>query len=191
MIIISCLGNPGKKYLNNRHNAGCILGKYISGEFNIPINRKSTNSIYGTGKIDDIDVLIQFPQTFMNRSGAAVKEAINYYEETPDRLIVIHDEIELPFGEIKTKFGGGHKGHNGLRSIIQEIGSPDFHRIRIGVGRPGDENLSVADHVLSNFDGEEYKRLKEAAPVVIEKIKKISYFKKESGEKNESTRSAG
>lgn len=174
MIIITCLGNPGKKYIRNRHNAGSILGQRLSEKYDIPINKKSSNSTYGTGKIEGADILLQFPQTFMNRSGAAVKDALNYYDETPENLIIIHDEIELPFGEIKIKFGGGHKGHNGIRSIIQEIGSSDFHRIRIGVGRPEDENRSVADHVLSNFTGDEMEKINEITTVVIEHIKKIT-----------------
>ena len=178
MKIISCLGNPGKKYVKNRHNAGYILGGRLSEEFNISIRKKTSNSIYGTGKIDSMDILLQFPQTFMNSSGAAVKEALDYCEETPENLIVIHDEIELPFGEIRIKFGGGHKGHNGIRSIIQETGSSDFHRIRIGVGRPEDENKSVADHVLSNFNGDELKKIDEIAPAVIEQIKIIATLDK-------------
>ena len=173
MKIIAFLGNPGRKYIKHRHNAGYMLGRRISTEFDISINKKFSNSLYGIGKIESTDILIQFPQTFMNRSGAAVKEALKYYEEMPENLIVIHDEIELPFCEIRTKFGGGHKGQNGLRSIIQEIGSPDFHRIRIGVGRPENDKITVADFVLSNFSGDELKKIEATAPAVIEQMKKI------------------
>ncbi len=173
MKIIACLGNPGKKYNKNRHNAGFIIGKYFTNEFDISINKKSFNSQHGTGKIENVDVLVLFPSNYMNKSGIAVNAALQYYNEDPENLIVIHDEIELPFGEIRTKIGGGHKGHNGLRSIIQEIGAPDFHRIRVGVGRPPHPDMEVADYVLSNFIEDELKKIEELSPAIIDQIKSL------------------
>ncbi|HNW27189.1 MAG TPA: aminoacyl-tRNA hydrolase, partial [Spirochaetota bacterium] len=90
-----------------------------------------------------------------------------------ERLVVIHDDIELPFCQFRSKFGGGHKGQNGIRSIIQELGTPDFHRIRFGVGRPENPEVGVADHVLSNFTAEELERIREAAPSVVEMLVEI------------------
>lgn len=161
MIIVVFLGNPGKKYTRTRHNAGFIVGEKFAHESGIKINKKNFMSETGTGIISGKDVLILFPQTFMNLSGQAVKKAMDFYNIQHKDLVVIHDELELPFGEIRTKFGGGHKGHNGLRSIIAETGSPDFHRIRIGIGRPTDPRIDVSDHVLSAFTAEEFDRIDE------------------------------
>ena len=155
MKIIACLGNPGGKYRLTRHNAGFLFGEYLASEYGISVAKKGFSSLYGTGKLGIHDILILFPQTFMNLSGQAVQGALGFYREDAKSLIVVHDEIELPFGEIRKKSGGGHKGHNGLRSIIQCAGSAEFERLRIGVGRPADEAVGVADYVLGNFSSAE------------------------------------
>ncbi len=159
MKIIACLGNPGDKYRQNRHNAGFLLGEYLCSHFGITINKKGFSSVYGTGRFHTHDVLFLFPQTFMNLSGQAVSAALSFYKEDASSLIVLHDEIELSFGDIRKKSGGGHKGHNGLRSIIQCAGSAEFQRLRIGVGRP--DVGEVADYVLSDFSRSERDRFPE------------------------------
>lgn len=164
MIIIACLGNPGKKYNRTRHNAGFIAGEYIASKEGISINKKAFNSETGTGKIRGKDVLLMFPQTYMNNSGTAVQKGLKFYNTSPSNLLVIHDDLELPFGQIKTKFSGGHKGHNGIRSIMAETGSADFHRIRFGIGRPENPHISVSDHVLANFTADEIKAMEELLP---------------------------
>jgi peptidyl-tRNA hydrolase, PTH1 family len=158
MKIIACLGNPGDRYRNTRHNVGFLVGKYLADHYSIPVTKKGFSSIYGTGRSGVHDILLIFPQTFMNMSGTSINAALSFYKEDASSLIVIHDEIELPFGEIRKKNGGGHKGHNGLRSIIQNVGTNDFLRIRFGVGRP-DEKMDVSDYVLSAFSSEEYGKL--------------------------------
>lgn len=158
MKIIACLGNPGKKYAGNRHNAGMIVGMAIADMYSIAVNKKEHDALTGSGSIEGYDCLFVLPQTYMNNSGIAVHKVLSFYKETPDNLIVLHDEIELQFGHVKIKFGGGHKGHNGIRSIQQHLGTPDFYRIRIGVGRPADNTL-VADYVLSDFTPEEKNHL--------------------------------
>jgi PTH1 family peptidyl-tRNA hydrolase len=168
MFVIACLGNPGKKYIKNRHNAGFILGEYLARQFKISIAPSAFHASAGKGLINTIEVLFLFPQDFMNVSGGSVRMAIDYYKVQPVHLVVLHDEIELPLGVVKKKFGGGHKGHNGIRAIINEIGTPDFHRIRIGVGRPDNPDMAVADHVLSNFTKEELIKIQESTPVVSE-----------------------
>ncbi len=170
MKIIAFLGNPGKKYSRNRHNIGAIIGDIAAGHFGIKVKEKEFSAHTGAGKIAGMPVLLLFPQTYMNASGTSVQAALQYYREAPANLVVVHDEIELPFGEFRTKFGGGHKGHNGLRSIIQHTGSADFHRIRVGVGRPAHPETAVADHVLSDFTGEEMQRIIEMAPSIIEAL---------------------
>ena len=158
MKIIACLGNPGGKYRLTRHNAGFLFGEYIASEYGISVAKKGFSSVYGTGKLGIHDILVMFPQTFMNLSGQAVQGALSFYREDAKSLIVVHDEIELPFGEIRKKSGGGHKGHNGLRSIIQCAGSAEFERLRIGVGRPENDAVGVADYVLGSFSSEEQSK---------------------------------
>jgi peptidyl-tRNA hydrolase, PTH1 family len=173
MIVVACLGNPGKKYAKNRHNIGFLLGGHIAAQYGIKMSGASFKAISGKGRIQDGEVLMVLPQTFMNDSGGPVRRALEFYKVPPADLVVIHDEIELPFGRFREKFGGGHKGHNGIRSIMQEIGTPDFHRIRFGVGRPENVEMSVADHVLSDFSGEEMARILELAPGVVDMLVKV------------------
>jgi peptidyl-tRNA hydrolase, PTH1 family len=173
MFVVACLGNPGKKYAKNRHNIGFLLGDFFAEQYRMRLTASSFNSISGKGTIQERDVLLLMPQTYMNNSGDPVKKALDFYKVPPERLVAIHDDIELPFGEYRAKYGGGHKGHNGIRSIMQEVGTPDFHRIRFGIGRPENPEVAVADHVLSNFTGEELARIRELAPVVVETLLSI------------------
>ncbi len=170
MKIIACLGNPGKKYRSNRHNIGFILGDLLARRYGITAGKKEFGALTGSGRIADERCLLVFPQTFMNLSGQAVQAALSYHEEHAENLIVIHDEIELPFGAFKTKFGGGHKGHNGIRSIMQHAGTGDFHRLRFGVGRPENPEMQVADYVLSDFTSEETGAIESIFPRVLEEI---------------------
>lgn len=173
MKIIACLGNPGKKYRNNRHNIGFLLGESIARLASLAPGKKQFSAAAGTGTIAGEAVLFLFPDTFMNNSGVSVRAALDYYRESADNLIVIHDEIELPFGEVRIKFGGGHKGHNGLRSIIQHTGTADFHRIRFGVGRPPHPDMAVADYVLSDFTSDELARIDETVPGVFDELVRL------------------
>jgi len=170
MKVIAGLGNPGKKYHRNRHNAGALVVEEICRRLSIPLKDGSFSSIGGRGAIGNEPVLALLPQTYMNNSGIAVKSALDYYRELPGSLVVIHDEVELPFGEFRHKFGGGHKGNNGIRSIMQHLGTPDFHRIRIGVGRPVHDETRVADHVLSDFNADEMTRLEDIYGLVYDFI---------------------
>lgn len=170
MKIVACLGNPGKKYSRNRHNAGFIIGEMIAAQYNIAIKGNKFNAVTGTGTISGKDVLLLFPQTYMNNSGDAVQGALKFYRETPGNLIVLHDELELPFGEVRLKFGGGHKGNNGIRSIIQHSGTADFFRIRLGVGRPPSPDEGVADYLLSNFPADEYNALSGMLPEAVRNL---------------------
>jgi PTH1 family peptidyl-tRNA hydrolase len=155
MKLIACLGNPGKKYSNNRHNVGFLTGEFIAQWYGVTALEKKFSSLCGSGTVENHKALMLFPQTYMNQSGIAVKAAIEYYDIAPENLIVIHDDIELPFKEVRTKFGGGHKGQNGVRSIIEHLETPDFFRIRVGVGRPPHPEMKVADYLLSDFLPEE------------------------------------
>jgi len=173
MKIVACLGNPGKKYARNRHNAGFIIGEMLASQYSIAMKGNKFNAVTGTGKISGEDVLLLFPQTYMNNSGDAVQGALKFYRETPENLVVLHDELELPFGEVRLKFGGGHKGNNGIRSIIQHSGTADFFRIRLGVGRPPSPDAGVADYLLSNFPADEYAALHDMLPEAADILESI------------------
>ncbi|MDR3237473.1 MAG: aminoacyl-tRNA hydrolase [Spirochaetia bacterium] len=164
MKIIAFLGNPGRQYARNRHNAGFIAGEYFCDKHSIKPGQKKFSSFVGTGTVNDTELCLLFPQTFMNNSGEAVAKALNFYKEKAANIIAVHDEIELPFGKLALKFGGGHKGHNGLRSIIDHVDTADFARLRFGVGRPDNPEIDVADYVLGNFFSEEMSRIIELLP---------------------------
>lgn len=151
--LVAGLGNPGPKYLWTRHNAGFIVLDELARRSGIPVGRKTFSGLYGEGSWQENRLFLLKPQTFMNLSGRSVNPALNFHRLSLRDLIVIHDDLDIPFGRVKIKEGGGHAGHNGLRSLMQEMGSGEFIRIRIGIGRPprGD----AADYVLSTFSREE------------------------------------
>ena len=144
------LGNPGPQYTLTRHNAGFMVLDRLSRLSGIPITRKAFSGIAGDGNWEGERVYLLKPQTFMNLSGRSVAEALRFYKLSLSDLIVIHDDLDIPFGSVKLKQGGGHGGHNGLRSLAQQLGSSEYARIRIGIGRPvhGD----VVNYVLTNFE---------------------------------------
>lgn len=173
MFVVACLGNPGKKHARNRHNAGFIIGEYLLRQYSIPVSSSSFSSVSGRGIIHNCEVFLIMPQLYMNKSGVSVRKAMEFYKVPPDQLVVVHDDIEVPFGEFRRKLGGGHKGHNGIRSIMQELGTGDFHRIRFGVGRPEQPDTAVADYVLSNFHDDELTRIGELFPPVTDALLSI------------------
>ncbi len=142
------LGNPGEKYRRNRHNIGFMVLDHLAGGGFSPWKAKFQGRI-AEGRIGAEKVVLLKPETFMNLSGQAVGEAMRYYKLTPDDITVFHDELDLAPGKIKLKTGGGHAGHNGLRSLHQHIG-PDYTRLRIGIGHPGHKD-KVARYVLHDF----------------------------------------
>lgn len=143
------LGNPEPRYARNRHNVGFMVLDRLADEARIDLGRSKFKSVYGTGTLGGASVVLQKPMTFMNLSGQAVAPAARFFDVEPARILVVHDELDLPFGRIRLKVGGGHAGHNGLRSICADLGSHDFVRLRVGIGRP--EKGSVSRYVLSDF----------------------------------------
>jgi PTH1 family peptidyl-tRNA hydrolase len=154
------LGNPGPEYAKNRHNVGfMVVERWAEHHVTPGVGGVSWKSQF-KGRIASIQAdapigrsLVLEPLTFMNRSGESVRAAVDFHEIPIDRIVVIHDEIDFEFGRIGLKRGGGHGGHNGLRDLIKHLGSPDFMRVRVGIGRP--QHGEVADWVLSNFSGED------------------------------------
>ncbi len=147
------LGNPEPRYLSNRHNVGFMVVDRLASDAGIDLGRTKFKGHLGTGRIADAPVVLLEPQTFMNLSGRSVAPARNFYDIDLARLVVVHDEIDLPFGTLRLKIGGGHAGHNGLRSLVAELGDNGFARLRVGVGRP--RHGEVADYVLSDFNADE------------------------------------
>ena len=149
MILIVGLGNPGPKYAANRHNVGYMAVDRIASDHGFGPWRTRFQGDTSEGRLGDQRVTLLKPATFMNLSGQSVGEAMRYLKLTPDEVIVLHDELDLAPGKVRLKTGGGHAGHNGLRSIHQHIGE-DYRRLRIGIGHPGHKDR-VAGYVLSDF----------------------------------------
>ena len=149
MLLFVGLGNPGARYVGNRHNIGFMVVEAIAKRHNIGPFRRRFQGVTAEGPIGAARVLLLLPGTFMNESGRAVAEAAHFYKLGADRITVFHDEIELTPGKVRVKVGGGIAGHNGLRSISEHVGN-DYRRVRIGVGHPGVKDL-VHAHVLNDF----------------------------------------
>jgi len=148
--VIVGLGNPGPKYTETRHNAGFWFIEEVARKYSATFRpEKKFHGEVAKISLEGKDIWLLKPDTFMNRSGLAVQSLLSFYRITADQLLVAHDEIDLPPGTAKLKTGGGHGGHNGLRDIISQLGTKDFHRLRIGVGHPGSKD-QVVDYVLHN-----------------------------------------
>lgn len=155
MRIIAGLGNPGARYADTRHNIGFRVIDRLSADCRIPVARKSGDYEAGSGLAGECRILLVKPVTFMNQSGLAVRQVLNYFHETPSSLLVIHDDLDIPLGQVRVKADGGSGGHNGVASVIESVGTPEFLRIRIGIGRPL-RKAEVVSFVLSPFEkGEE------------------------------------
>ncbi len=153
--LIAGLGNPGRKYSRSRHNAGFMALDRIAQNWRIRMGRRKFDAEFGTGKIDGADAVLVKPMTYMNRSGLPISRAAAFFQIPLDHVLVIHDDIDIGYGHIKIKKKGGHGGHNGLRSIIDAVGSGDFPRIKVGIGRP-EGPIAVSDYVLGNFSASEF-----------------------------------
>ena len=148
------LGNPGPRYANTPHNVGFEVARLLVERWGLGKPRKKFAGELAEGRTGPggTRVAVLLPQTFMNESGRAVGPARGAYKLDLDRVVVVHDEIDLPFGDIRVRLGGGLAGHNGLKSLRAELGSPDFHRVRVGVGRPDSTDPEiVSSHVLGGW----------------------------------------
>ena len=167
--LIVGLGNPGKEYETTRHNIGFIILDNFADKIGIEIANTGFHGIFGAGVHKGNKLYLLKPQTFMNKSGISVKEFINFYKIPTEQMIVVHDELDFEFKDVKVKFGGGTAGNKGIKSIIESIGAQDFYRVRIGIGKP-EYKTQTNDHVLSSFSDEEFENLD---TVVLEAIQGI------------------
>jgi peptidyl-tRNA hydrolase, PTH1 family len=159
MYAIVGLGNPGAKYQLTRHNVGFMVIEALEQKLGAKrSSKKEFDGFVSKAKVDDHDVMLLQPQTFMNLSGGSVQGLMTFYKIPLENLLVIHDEVDVPFGQVRFQKNRGHGGHNGIRDVHAKLG-PDYSRLRVGVGRPTIPQMEVADYVLQNFSEDELKKL--------------------------------
>ncbi len=170
MILVAGLGNPGKGYSSSRHNVGFMVVDELAKRLGAFL-KKGFRSLYAQTLLEEKKLILLKPETYMNRSGEAVSDVIEFFKIPLKDVIVAHDEMDLPLGNIKVKVGGGSAGHNGIQSIISCLGDSGFIRIRVGIGKP-DQQTEVVGHVLSKFDKGEKRIIEDmvirAADAVLE-----------------------
>ncbi len=179
MLLFVGLGNPTPDSENNRHNVGFKIIDSINKNFGLSKQKPKFKGLLTTGNIGKQKVYAIKPLTFMNNSGICIRELIEYFKINVEDVIVFHDDLDVDFGKIKTKFGGSSAGHNGIASIDKFIGK-DYYRVRIGIGKPKN-NANIADYVLQNFDEEENLGIEKISKDITESIsilveKKLDLF---------------
>jgi len=167
MYLIIGLGNPGSRYQQTRHNIGFMVLEDIAARWEVDIRQKSFDALWNRGKVAGANALLAMPQTYMNLSGNAVRRLQDYFKVDTGNVIVIHDDLDLPFGTVRLKAGGGDAGHKGLKSIVNCLGSADFMRVRMGIGKPAGRT-PVEDYVLQKFNQDESDRLQQIIQIASE-----------------------
>ena len=173
MYAVIGLGNPGREYVNTRHNIGFDAVDLLGQRNNISINRIKFKSVYGEGYIGDEKVFLVKPQTYMNNSGMSILDLYNYYKIPIQNIIVIVDDVDIKFGTIRIKSRGSGGTHNGLRSIIYHLHRDDFPRVKVGIGKPVNENMDLADFVLGRFDDDDRQVIQVALERTCEAVETI------------------
>ncbi|OEU44728.1 MAG: aminoacyl-tRNA hydrolase [Desulfobacterales bacterium S7086C20] len=152
--LIVGLGNPGEKYQFTRHNIGFMVVDHLAQDWRLALDKQKFDTAFGRGKVENLPVILAKPMTFMNRVGPAVRNLAHFFRLDTQDITVIHDDLDLVFGTLKIKEKGGDGGHNGVKSLIAAFGTDAFTRIRIGIGRPQDEQ-GITNYVLSKFDAKQ------------------------------------
>ena len=171
--IIAGLGNPGSEYENTRHNAGFMFIDRAADKLGFKVNKLKHNALTAKETVDGYKVLFMKPQTFMNASGLSVSDAMRFYKLTPNQVIIVHDDISLPPGGMRIRKKGSDGGQKGMRSVIQQLGTDEFVRIKIGVGSPHNQNFDVADFVLGEISSSDKKLISPVLDDTIDAIKLI------------------
>ena len=172
MYLIVGLGNPEEEYSNTRHNMGFDALNKVAKEYNILINKKKFKGLYGIGAIEEEKVILLKPQTYMNLSGESIKEAIDFYKIEDDKIIIIYDDIDIEAGIIKIRKTGGPGTHNGMKSVMQNIKSRKFTRIRVGIGKP-EHKGDLINYVIGHINEEDKKILDKATTKAKEAVKEL------------------
>jgi len=160
MYIIAGLGNPGEKYAQTRHNMGFMTIDYLANELGVTVNKIKHKALVGDVNISGHKVMLVKPQTFMNLSGEAIREIMNYYKVEHEHLIIVYDDLDIEIGNIRIRKKGSAGTHNGMRSVVGQLGYDDFPRIRIGIG--GNKKKDIIDFVIGGFDKNEKEPLEKA-----------------------------
>ena len=172
MLLIACLGNPEPRFAGNRHNFGFMVAHALADSVGAGTWRTKFRGETVRCRIGDTEIMVVCPMTYMNLSGECIQASMNFYRVPVSDLLVVHDELDLPFGTLRLKRGGGHAGHNGLRSIGQHIGELSFSRLRCGIGKPPPGFAGeVSDYVLSDFSATERAELPE---IISKAVKALS-----------------
>jgi PTH1 family peptidyl-tRNA hydrolase len=158
VLLIVGLGNPGPDYAGNRHNVGFMVADELAGRVGGKFKGHKAGADVVEGRLAGRRVVLAKPRTYMNLSGGPVAGLVRFFKASPAALIVVHDELDIPFATVRLKLGGGDNGHNGLRSITKSLGTKDYHRVRVGIGRPPGR-MDPADFVLRDFSSVERKEL--------------------------------
>ena len=167
--VIAGLGNPGKNYANTRHNIGFMVLDRLVEKHHLKFDKMMNRGLVALGEIAHVKVALVKPQTFMNDSGMCVSPLLKFYKSTPDDLLVIYDELDLPAAQVKLRKQGGPAGHNGMRSLIQHLGTQEFARLRMGIGRPPGR-MAPKDFVLQDFSKAELIEIDSAIDLAIKGI---------------------
>jgi len=171
--IVAFLGNPGEKYAQTRHNAGWIAADAVEDYTDTRIKHIKFKALTETVTIGGKSVMLIKPQTFMNLSGEAVGPAAKFYKIPPERVVAVFDDMDLPLGKVRIRRSGSHGGHNGVKSLIQHLGTSEFPRIKLGIGKPPHPDYDVIDWVVGKLKGNDLTEIREAAakvPLIIESI---------------------
>ncbi|HOE70500.1 MAG TPA: aminoacyl-tRNA hydrolase [Brevefilum sp.] len=168
--LIVGLGNPGPDYRHNRHNVGFMAIDALARALDIPIQRVELRALVGKGLLDGQRVILAKPQTFMNKSGQAVASLARFYKIPVDQILVVHDDLDLPFGNLRLRPEGGTGGHKGMDSIMNRLGTREFPRLRVGIGRPPGR-MDPADFVLHDFDPPQQELLPQALDRAVQAIR--------------------
>ena len=171
MKLIVGLGNPGRAYANNRHNIGFICLNHFARSHGIKFDRKQGRARIGMGKVTGSELVVAKPQTYVNLSGKSVSQLVRRFNISLDDLIIIHDDLDLPLGKIRLSYSSSSGGHKGIDSIIKELGSQDFIRLRVGIGRPAEASEDeIIAYVLSDFTPEQKQAIAPVIPRVSEAL---------------------
>jgi PTH1 family peptidyl-tRNA hydrolase len=170
MFMIVGLGNPGQQYAGTRHNVGFMMLDYFAAKYNLVLSDSKWKALAAKAIIWNASVLLLKPETFMNLSGTPVAQAAHYYKLPPENILVLHDDLDIEFGRLKIVSGGGDAGHKGIRSIIEQLGTKNFSRIKIGIGRPS-TSILPEKYVLGKFEPDEKEVIEGIMPVVSDGIR--------------------
>ena len=172
MKIIAGLGNPGDPYRMTRHNMGFLVLDALADDAGIAVQKKKFEALVGDGRIGGRRVLLVKPQTFMNLSGLSIRQVIDFYQKTAEDLIIVHDDLDLPFGAVRIKVGGGDGGHKGIRSVMDHLGGGGFTRVRLGIDKPPFKG-DTEHYVLQTFPKADLEALAETVRTACEAVREI------------------